>query len=279
MGKKILLAILVLSLMMPLSAIAGELRFGILPRLTIAEMEEGFAPLASYLSRELGVKVTLVVPKDFDTWRKDAAARKYDIVYTNPYLYVLLKRDVPETELLAIASEPGGLGPTIRGAIVVRKDSPIKSVADLRGKTVAATDAGSAGAYISQMLMLHRGGVKKGDVNVIFLKRRDPVADAVLKGKAAAGFIRHDDVARIAAGPDNFRILAVSDPIPNWPIAISDKMDPAMAKRLRDAILRLRPGDLASVATLGPARIVGFVPVTDKEYDIMREAARALGEW
>lgn len=87
MSKKMLLVVLIALLVLPFGAIAAELKFGVLPRLTEKEMREGFTPLADYLSKELGVKVTLVMPKDFDTWRKEAEARAYDFVYTNPYLY------------------------------------------------------------------------------------------------------------------------------------------------------------------------------------------------
>lgn len=278
MRSRILFVLFALLFAMPLLAMAKELKFGVLPRLTEKEMREGFTPLADYLSKELGVKVTLVIPKDFDTWRKEAEARQYDIVYTNPYLYVLLKKAVPETEVIAIASEPE-IGDDIKGTIIVKKDSPIKSIADLKGKTIAATDPGSAGAYLVQMVMLKKAGLKKEDVKVIFEKKRDPVAEAVLSGKADAGFVRDDDVEKLKAGPEKFRKLAVSDPIPNWPIAIAKKMDSAMAKKIKDAILKLRKGDLKTISILGPARIEGFVPVTDKEYDIMREAAKAVGAW
>lgn len=276
--KKVLLFLLVLLLALPFWAIASELKFGVLPRLTEKEMKEGFTPLAEYLSKELGVKVTLVIPKDFDTWRKEAEARQYDIVYTNPYLYVLLKKAVPETEVIAIASEPE-IGDDIKGTIIVKKDSPIKSITDLKGKTIAATDPGSAGAYLVQMMMLNKAGIKKEDVKVIFEKKRDPVAEAILAGKAEAGFVRDDDVEKLKAGPEKFRKIAVSGPIPNWPIAISKKIDPAMAKKIKDAILKLKKGDLKTISILGPARIEGFVPVTDKEYDIMRESAKAVGAW
>lgn len=278
MCKKLLLVVLIALLTLPLSAVAADLKFGILPRLAEKEMRDGFTPLAGYLSKELGMNVTLVIPKDFDTWRKEADARTYDFVYTNPYLYVLLKKAVPETEVLAISSEPE-VGDDIKGTIIVKKDSPIKSIAELKGKTVAATDPGSAGAYLVQMKMLSKAGLKKDDVKVIFEKKRDPVADAILAGKAEAGFVRDDDVEKLKAGGDKFRKIAVSDPIPNWPIAISKKMDPATAKKLKDAILKLKKGDLKTISVLGPARIEGFVPVADKDYDIMREAAKAIGAW
>lgn len=277
--KKVFVVLLLLAVLaVPFIASAAELKFGLLPRLSEKEMIDGFTPLAKYLERELGVKVTLVVPKDFDTWTKDAKAGAYDIAYTNPYLYVVVKKDVKLAEPLVIASEPE-IGKQLYGTIIVKKDSPIKSIAELKGKTIAATDPGSAGAYLVQMLMLQKAGLKKDDVKLIFEKKRDPVADAVLAGKADAGFVRDDDVEKLKAGPDKFRKLGKSDPIPNWPIFIAKKMDPAMAAKLKAALLKLKPGDLQSIKILAPARIDGFVPTTDKEFSGMIEAAKAAGAY
>lgn len=278
MKKNVVLFLLLALLLIPLSSFGAELKFGLLPRLAEKEMVEGFTPLVKHLEKELGVKVTLVVPKDFDTWTKDAKAGAYDIAYTNPFLYVLVKKAVKEAEPLAIASEPDS-GKQLLGTIIVKKDSAIKSIKDLKGKTVAATDPGSAGAYLVQMLMLQKDSVKKDDVKIIFEKKRDPVADAVLAGKADAGFIRDDDVEKLKAGADKFRKLGVSDPIPNWTILIAKKMDPAMAKKIKDVLLKLKPGDLKSLAVLAPAKIDGFVPTSDKEFAVMIEAAKAAGAY
>lgn len=278
MKKGFLVLLLIAVLVVPFVASAAELKFGLLPRLSEKEMVEGFTPLAKYLEKELGVKITLVIPKDFDTWTKDAKAGAYDIAYTNPYLYVVVKKDVKIAEPLVIASEPE-IGKQLFGTIIVKKDSPIKNIADLKGKTIAATDPGSAGAYLVQMLMLQKAGLKKDDVKLIFEKKRDPVADAVLTGKADAGFIRDDDVEKLKAGADKFRKLGKSDPIPNWPIFISKKMDPAMAAKLKASLLKLKPGDLQSIKILAPARIDGFVPTSDKEFSVMIEAGKAAGAY
>jgi phosphonate transport system substrate-binding protein len=274
----VLLVVLFFIACLPFASLATELKFGLLPRLAEKEMIDGFTPLAKYLEKELGVKVTLVVPKDFDTWTKEAKAGAYDIAYTNPYLYVVVKKDVKDAEVIAIASEPE-IGTKLYGTIIVKKDSPIKTIADLKGKTVAATDPGSAGAYLVQMLMLQKAGLKKDDVKVIFEKRRDQVAEAVLAGKAVAGFVRDDDVEKLKVGPDHFRRLGKSDPIPNWPIFIAKKMDPAMASKIKTAILKLKPGDLQSIKILAPARTDGFVPASDKDFAGMVEAAKAAGAY
>lgn len=34
-----------------------------------------------------------------------------------------------------------------------------------------------------------------------------------------------------------------------------------------------------TISILGPARTEGFVPVADKDYNIMRESAKAIGAW
>lgn len=278
MKKSLLVLLLLAVLVVPFDSFAAELKFGLLPRLTEKEMVEGFTPLAKYLEKELGLKVTLVIPKDFDTWTKDAKAGVYDIAYTNPFQYVIVKKAVKDAVPIVIASEPE-IGKELFGTIIVKKDSPVKSIADLKGKTVAATDPGSAGAYLVQMLMLQKAGLKKDDVKLIFEKKRDPVADAILAGKAEAGFVRDDDVEKLKAGADKFRKLAKSDPIPNWVIFSAKKMDPAMASKLKAALTKLKQGDLQSIKILAPAKIDGFVPTADKEFNVMIDAAKAAGAY
>jgi len=278
MKKSFVVLVLLAVLAIPFTSFAAELKLGLLPRLAEKEMLEGFTPLAKYLEKELGMKVTLVIPKDFDTWTKEAKAGKYDIAYTNPYLYVVVKKDVKAAEPLVIASEPE-IGKQLFGTIIVKKDSPIKSVSELKGKTVAATDPGSAGAYLVQMLMIQKAGLKKDDIKLIFEKKRDPVADAILAGKADAGFVRDDDVEKLKAGADKFRKLGKSDAIPNWTIMTAKKMDSATAAKLKAALLKLKTGDLQSIKILAPARIDGFVPTTDKDFNVMIEAGKAAGAY
>lgn len=152
MRKSLVVVLFMALLLTPMAVLGAELNFGLLPRLAEKEMIEGFTPLAKYLEKELGVKVNLIVPKDFDTWTKDAKAGAYDIAYSNPYVYVLVKKDSKVVDPMVIASEPE-IGRQFQGTIIVKSDSPIKSIKELKGKTIAATDPGSAGAYLVQMLM------------------------------------------------------------------------------------------------------------------------------
>jgi len=91
--------------------------------------------------------------------------------------------------------------------------------------------------------------------------------------------VRDDDVEKLKAGADKFRKLGVSNAIPNWPIFIAKKIDPALASKIKETLLKLKPGDLKSIAVLAPAKIDGFVPTSDKEFSVVIEAAKAAGAY
>ncbi len=272
--KKIAGLLAVVFLLLPFVSFA-EVKLGLLPRLPEQEMVEMFTPLAKYLEKEIGQKVTIVVPKNFDAFTKMAIAGEFDLGYANPYIYVLIKKDVPAAEPLALAAEPK-IGTRFKGIIFVRKDKPVKSVNDLKGKKIAFMDPGSAGAYLVQMLMLKEAGISKAEITPVFVKKPAAVAEAVLFGKADAGGIRADDLEKVP-NSNEFRVIGTSSPIPNFPLFATKKADKAVTAKVRDALLKLKPGTAKAFPVLGPAKIEGFVPITDKDFDLIREAAGAAG--
>ena len=50
------------------NAASAEIKLALLPRLSAMEMNAMFTPLAEYLSKETGEKVSLVIPKDFEAF-------------------------------------------------------------------------------------------------------------------------------------------------------------------------------------------------------------------
>ncbi len=272
--KKTALLLAMVFLFLPVLVFA-EVKLGLLPRLPEQEMLEMFTPLAKYLEKEIGQKVTLVVPKDFDAFTKMAIAGEFDLGYANPFIYVLVKKDVLAAEPLALAAEPK-IGTRFKGIIFVRKDNPVKNIKDMKGKKIAFVDPGSAGAYLMQMLMLKEAGISKAEIMPVFVKKRDAVAEAVLLGKADAGGIREDDFEKVPNSTE-FRVVGTSAWIPNFPLFTTKKIDKAVAAKVREALLKLKPGTAKAFPILGPAKIEGFVATTDKDFDLMREAARAAG--
>ena len=84
-------------------------------------------------------------------------------------------------------------------ALVVRKDSPLKSVTDLKGKKIAATKG--TDPYLFTLRSLQKAGLKKDDVELVHLQHPDG-RTALEKGDvdAWAGLDPHMAASEIQAG-------------------------------------------------------------------------------
>lgn len=267
-----------IALVAPGAAIA-EIKLGLLPRLNATEMTTMFTPLAEYLSKETGEKVTLVIPKDFEAFKAAVAGGQVDLGFANPIIYVQLKKDKAGMEPLSLASEKAGT--KFRGIIIARKDSGIEKIPDLRGKKLIFVDKDSAAGHVFQMLTLSKAGldVQKDFTKLPFAKKHDNVALAVFNKAADAGGIREDDLDKMKTKMDlaQIKIVAYTDYYPNWPVFNTGQMSKATTEKVKAALLKLKPNSPEADKISGPAKITGFAPITDKDYDMLRQAAKLAG--
>jgi len=260
------------------SALA-EIKFGILPRLSAVELTTMFSPLAEYLSKETGEKVSLVIPKDFDAFQELVKSGKVDMGISNPIVYIQLKKEI-NVEPLAVSAETKA-GTKFRGIIIARKDSGIEKIQDLKGKKLIFVEEDSAAGYIFQMLLLSKAGmdVNKDFTKLPFAKKHDNVVMAVFNKAADAGGIREDDLDKMKDKVDlsQIKIVGYSDYFPNWPVYATPKLNKDTAAKVRAALLKLKPKEAESEKILGAAKLTGFATITDKDYDLLRQAAKLVG--
>jgi phosphate/phosphite/phosphonate ABC transporter binding protein len=275
MPAKRILAALLLLLGAAGPARAQEIKLGVLPRLSATELNTMFRPLADYLGRATGRKVTLVLAKDFDAFEKQVQDGELDLAFANPLVYAQLKKE-RDLAPLGLGAEKKG-GTKFRGILVVRKDSGLADVAALKGKKLIFVDEDSLGGYITQALLFKKQGldVKRDFALLPFAKKHDNVTMAVFNRAADAGGIREDDLDKMKGKVDlsQLKILAYTDSFPNWPLFATPRLSPAARDAVKAALLKLRPGD----PVLEAARLTAFAPVSDRDYDGLRDAARAVG--
>jgi phosphonate transport system substrate-binding protein len=264
-----------------LSNASAEIRFGILPRLSAVELTTMFAPLTEYLTKETGEKVSLVIPKDFDAFKTLVTSGQVDMAFANSIVYIQLKKDV-NIDPLALSAEKKA-GTKFRGIIITRKDSGIEKIEDLKGKKLIFVDEDSAGGYIFQMLLLNKAGfdVQKDFIRLPFAKKHDNVTMAIFNKAADAGGIREDDLDKMKDKVDlsQIKIVAYSDYFPNWPVFATPKLNKGAASKIKAALLKLKPGDPEAEKILGAAKLAGFATVSDKDYDLLRQAAKVVGAY
>ena len=256
------LVMVVVAALMSLTA-AGVLEasesysFAVLPRFFPVVILERFGPLADYIAEEADIDVEFVMPKNFADHISMVMRGKVLLSYQNPVVFAKVSRQVVP---LAVASK-GKDKTRFRGIIIVRTDSGINSIEDLRGRSVSIVSLQSAGGYISQKDFLLRKGI---DVEMDMIpsgstgnKQENVILD-VFSRKTDVGFIRESALHRVdkVIDPSKIKVLAKTTWLPNWVFAVHKSVPVAVAEKIRSALLSLPPGG----EVLKAAHLEGFVP-------------------
>lgn len=246
-----------------------------------------FTPLTRYLSDRCGVDFVLV-PIDTHDFEKRFKQGDLMFTHTNSLLYIILREN---HGLQLVASEKRGqFGARSAGAIIARKGSGIEKLADIRGKRMAFGPMLAPTGYLAEYdLMLAAGINPERDLGYYSIPpgsyKHEKLIYGVLYGKydvAAAPMLDLEEMTREGKiSPDDFVILAQSKPAPYCTFGAARNADPALVKKVREALLALTPADTAEVdgerlKVLKAASIDGYEELLDSDYDSIREMARRV---
>lgn len=264
------------------SAIATEdgLTLGVFPRRGAEMTQNMFAPLARGLSEHLGQRVELVTTHDFASFWDHIRARRYQIVHFNQYHYLRSHKD-HGYQVIAQNVEFGHA--TIAGAILVRSDSGIQSLLDLKNKKIVFGGGRRAMmSYITTTYLLREAGLQHGDYFETFaLNPTKAVIATYYHQAAAAGAGNH--VLKLPAlqaeiDVDNIRYLARSKEMSHLPWAVLDTVPEALRDKIKHYLITLdkQPG---GKEILSAARLDRLNPANDSDYDLHRQIVKmVLGE-
>ncbi|MBT1072520.1 phosphate/phosphite/phosphonate ABC transporter substrate-binding protein [Pelotalea chapellei] len=246
-----------------------------------------FKPLTSYLSEKVGVDFVMV-PVDTNDFEKRFKNGEFAFTHTNSILYVILHEN-QGVELLA-SEKRGKFGPRTAGAIIARKGSGIEKLADIKGKRMAFGPMLAPTGYLAEYdLMLAAGINPENDLAHYTIPsgsfKHEKLIYGVVYGKydvAAAPILDIENMTRdgkIAA--DDIVILAQSAPIPYCTFGSAKGTDPALVKKVKDALLNLKATDTGEVdgerlKVLKAAWVDGYVELPDSDYNVIRDMAKRV---
>ena len=130
------------------------------PFLPHEELENKFTPVANYLSTQTGFTIQVKIGSDYDEHIRFIGLDKVDIAYMGPASYVIMERLYGAKPLLAKLEVNGQA--YFEGNIIVRSNSHIKTLNDLKNKRFAFGDPSSTMSYIVPHHLLHQAGVFTG---------------------------------------------------------------------------------------------------------------------
>jgi phosphate/phosphite/phosphonate ABC transporter binding protein len=248
----------------------GSLRMGVIPLESPAEMYRRFSPLAEYLGKAINRRVELLIATDFAGTIKDLEEGKTDIAFLTPTTYIEA-RERCGVELLVKALRNGV--PSTRSVIVVRADSGLSRIEELKGKRFAFGDRLSTTSFLFPRAMLAEAGIGLDDLKTYaFLNHHDDVAKAVLAREYDAGGLR-ESTAKAFTGR-GLSTLKISIEIPEFNICMSRTMDRPTAVVLKKALLALnrRNREQGELLAQIDSDYTGFASATDGDYDGIRKA-------
>ncbi|WP_296935331.1 phosphate/phosphite/phosphonate ABC transporter substrate-binding protein [uncultured Marinobacter sp.] len=247
----------------PISAYSAEdpLLFGIVPQESSSKLADQWTPLMRYLSEQLGRQVRFTTAPDIPTFEERVLAGQYDIAYMNPYHYVEFSES-PGYQAVAREGEK-----RIRGIIVVGEDSPVTTLEELEGSTLAFPAPAAFAATILTRAELERLGVT---YTPRFVSSHESVYLNVQKGFAAAGGgIERTYNSAIAGGLTGVRVLWRSEGYTPHAIAVHPKHTDDQRLRIQAALTNLGSSE-EGVALLQRANLKTLVPAGNHDWDDVR---------
>ncbi len=275
----ILIGLLCTLAVVPLCAAkqVSPLTIGIFPRRSVQVTIQMFTPLAKYLSRELKRPVYLETSYDFASFWEKVKQQRYDLVHYNQYHY--LKSHKTLGYQVIAKNEEFGSG-SIAGAIVVRRDSGIHTLQQLKGKKIVfGGDRLAMQAYISATYLLRQAGLKQGDYFEQFALNPPKAAIATYYHQAMAAGTGDHVLAlprvRKEVGEDQMFYLAKSEPIAQLPWAVKANLSPQLVKQIKNLLTGLHQTPEGE-QVLKDMRVSNILPATDSDYDSARRIIKAV---
>jgi phosphate/phosphite/phosphonate ABC transporter binding protein len=246
------------------------LKIGRIPYLDPRKMVNDHQKITAYLKKELALDdVRLILTPNYDELNKFLKEGQIDIAWHGTLNYPKA-RGVAGAKVILM---PKRFNKTsYRGLIVVRADSNINTIADLKGKSFAYVDKKSASGYFfPKILMLENNIDPDKDISKVeYLKKHDNILFSLLYKKVDAGAV-YDDARELLKTDEQraqIKVLAKTAEILNEPILVRGGLDDDTVKKITDAFLKLRkdnPETAPVLELLG--NVESFVSATDKDYD------------
>jgi phosphonate transport system substrate-binding protein len=263
----VLLPILLLAAVPPSNVAADEVAgqkgftFGIVPQQAASKLARLWVPVIDDLGKSAGLDLKFRTAPDIPEFERRVAAGEYDFAYMNPYHYTVF------------SSEPGyrafakAKGQTLKGILVVRKDSPLRNPRELSGATLAFPAPAAFAASVLTRAYLTQEGI---EFKPKFVSFHDSVYLAVAKGiyPGGGGVIRTFE----SLDPDvrdQLRILWTTKGYTPHAFAVHPRVTAAAVSDLAEAMVAMGQTEEGR-ALLEPLSMDGFETARDEDWDDVR---------
>ncbi|MDQ0471210.1 phosphonate ABC transporter substrate-binding protein [Labrys wisconsinensis] len=262
-----------------------ELTLGVIPAENASGTVDRYTPLTDYLSKELGVKVTLRVANDYAAVIEGQRAGNIQIAFYGPASYARAIITGVATEPVVVQRHNTGLT-GYYSVVYVRADSPYKTMDDLKGKKIALVDPNSTSGNNAPRYFLNKAGYTVDTFfgSNVYAGSHDNAVLALAQGTVDAAAnswnSEHDSnltrmltkgILKNADGTpmklEDFRIVFKSDLLPEGPFSVLSALPADLKKQITDAFLAMPKKDKAGFDKLSDGKDIEFVATKPADYE------------
>ena len=260
-------------------ALARDLVVGLLPAENNEEMVKRFEPMRAYLERKLGERVKVFTATDYAGVIEAMRRKRVDIAWFGPMSYLLAEQEAG-AEAFAVGLRAGTNSPTYKSIIVARCGNGIRTLKDLKGRSVAFVDpASTSGGLVPTWMIRNETGAMPQDFfgKFVYAGTHDAAEHAVKNGTvdaAADSDVTYERmVAKGLISRETHCIIAESPPLPGPPLAWRADLPVEMKQRISTAVLNAHH-ETEIGAYVNATRYVTAKPA---DFDSIRAMVRSLG--
>ena len=263
----------------------ATLKVALLPDEDAATIIQDNQPLKAYLETTLGKQIELIVTTDYSSMIEAMRFGRLDLAYFGPVSYTMAKERMAgkDLDILPFAARLKRGATTYQSVIIANAEAGIASIADMKGKglQVAFGDQASTSSHFAPKYTLMKAGIEPDtDYTSNFTGAHDAVAKNVERGNAQVGGLSRPIfeslIERGKIDKAKVKVLAYSDPLPQYPWVMRTDLKPELQDKIKTAFVALKKDTDDGKKVLKPFKADGFAAITDKDYDIVRDIRKKV---
>ena len=280
MLKLFVLLFMIVSLQVsPISAEVGKqpVTIAVLPCTDIVMTFKKFHPLATYLTQKTGLPIRLVVPENLTQFETSLNNGEIDFALQDPHTFLKLSDLFDKDSLLRALNLEGGT--TQSGVIIVRKDSGIHKITDLKGKTVMFGPKFSASKWLAGRLLLEENGINIEKNLKAYLNGGccEDIAFNVYLKAVDAGVVcdhfagEHEDKQKeLGIDASKIMVIAKTKDVPMKIFGARKGIDKNTITKIKQALLNLDRHNPEQMKLLQQAELGGFQEYSDGDFGLIK---------
>lgn len=284
MNKKSILLLMICFVVIFTSACGKKedeevITMGFVPLVDGDKLIESVEPLSEILSEAMGKKVEAFTATNYVGVVEGLGSGSVDFGIIPPFAYVLANNESNAEVLLTSINEDGEAG--YYSEILVRKDSGIETIEDLKGKTIAFVDPSSTSGYLFPGAYLKEHGIDfEKDMEYVYSGGHDKSLQMILNKDvdAIATFqavgLRYQK--EFPTAEEDLKTLIKTDMIPGISVTVSSSMDEETREKLAKALEDIENNEEAKNLIAELFGLYGFQRSSDKDYEIIKKTAEVM---